>query len=114
LSILFISPNSLIRFSATGISYPYSSASVIDIEKRFLGRWKNPNYLLGANNNNQDDESMTDAEEYGYEIPVAENLMSELGDMNNMDKRFLFGFFHLPRNLFSMSLSSFAERSLFR
>jgi hypothetical protein len=46
------------------------------------------NYLLGANNNNQDDESMTDAEEYGYEIPVAENLMSELGDMNNMDKRF--------------------------
>ena len=59
-----------------------------DIEKRFLGRWKNPNYLLGANNNNQDDESMTDAEEYGYEIPVAENLMSELGDMNNMDKRF--------------------------
>jgi hypothetical protein len=46
-----------------------------DIEKRFLGRWKNPNYLLGANNNNQDDESMTDAEEYGYEIPVAENLL---------------------------------------
>jgi hypothetical protein len=31
---------------------------------------------------------MTDAEEYGYAIPVAENLMSELGDMNNMDKRF--------------------------